>query len=501
MKSRTWFRNVSFPAWLALVAAVVVWGGPAGAAVPNRIAYQGYLVDLNGQPLAADAPRNYDVEFRIFDSQSGGEARWAERQTLTIDNGHFSVLLGNGVPLEGSGTSFLEVLSGLDAENRYIQVSVSFAAEADFMALTPRMRLLPVPNVFVADAARGIVGSDGALVVDQEAETFMVDAALEVGSVTANRISGAAAELLDLHANNLASGTLSLSRIPDLNTSQFTGTVPPARLPSSGVSSAKITSGIFSTARIPALDATRISGTLHADRLPSIPASSLSDRFSADRIPNLNVSRISGVLPVSRGGTGRSSFEANHMVMGNGSWGLYTDWRLRVTTDGSKNVLSAYSPGGHIQSFPSDWTGGLATWDIVSEDWRGSTSRKRSDARLKTNVISLAERDVVTALRGLEPVSFEWRDDVKETGRQFGFIAQQVETILPELVAATDNEERLLSVRYRDVSALLVRALQVQQEAIEEGDRRLAERRRQIKDLQMHRDNLVRALKAEGDSQ
>ena len=38
---------------------------------PDLMTYQGFLVDGNGMALGIDAPKNYDVVFRIFDAAAG----------------------------------------------------------------------------------------------------------------------------------------------------------------------------------------------------------------------------------------------------------------------------------------------------------------------------------------------------------------------------------------------------------------------------------------------
>ena len=68
----------------------------ADANPPERMTYQGYLVDGNGDPLGNSAPTNYDVVFRIYKAKQGGTAIWAEQHTVTVDKGYFSVLLGEG---------------------------------------------------------------------------------------------------------------------------------------------------------------------------------------------------------------------------------------------------------------------------------------------------------------------------------------------------------------------------------------------------------------------
>ena len=72
---------------------------PAFAAVdgaPALIDYQGRVLDANGVPFASTAPVNYEIEFRIWDAQEAGTVQWAEKQVVTVDNGNFSVRLGEG---------------------------------------------------------------------------------------------------------------------------------------------------------------------------------------------------------------------------------------------------------------------------------------------------------------------------------------------------------------------------------------------------------------------
>ena len=68
----------------------------ADANPPEQMTYQGYLVDANGDPLGNLAPANYDAVFRIYDVKQGGASLWAEQQTVTVDKGYFSVMLGEG---------------------------------------------------------------------------------------------------------------------------------------------------------------------------------------------------------------------------------------------------------------------------------------------------------------------------------------------------------------------------------------------------------------------
>lgn len=67
----------------------------------------------------------------------------------------------------------------------------------------------------------------------------------------------------------------------------------------------------------------------------------------------------------------------------------------------------------------------------------GGTLTQNSDQRLKTNIQSLPDGDALAALNQLHPVSFTWRQANQSTATQFGFIAQEVEKVFPELVVTS----------------------------------------------------------------
>jgi hypothetical protein len=85
-----------------------------------------------------------------------------------------------------------------------------------------------------------------------------------------------------------------------------------------------------------------------------------------------------------------------------------------------------------------------------------------SDARLKENVEPIA--NALSDITQLEGVSFDWKD----TGtRGHGFIAQQVEPILPDVVQ-TDDETGMKSINYVGMIGHLVEAIKELKAEIEE---------------------------------
>ena len=62
-------------------------------------------------------------------------------------------------------------------------------------------------------------------------------------------------------------------------------------------------------------------------------------------------------------------------------------------------------------------------------------------------------------------VTFEWKNDKKMgKGKRIGLIAQEVEKIAPEVVS--HPKDGMLSIRYRDLTGLLVEAIKEQHEQI-----------------------------------
>src|SRR5215469_14612960 len=93
---------------------------------PGQISYQGFLTDANGIPLATNAPRNYTIIFRIWDSSSGGNNVWAEQQIVTVDRGYFTVMLGSGTGVSPNFTNNLSgIFSGSSASDSYIGITAT----------------------------------------------------------------------------------------------------------------------------------------------------------------------------------------------------------------------------------------------------------------------------------------------------------------------------------------------------------------------------------------
>ena len=81
-----------------------------------------------------------------------------------------------------------------------------------------------------------------------------------------------------------------------------------------------------------------------------------------------------------------------------------------------------------------------------------------SDKRLKKDITNISKSlDKVLRLRG---VNFRWKDEAFDNGTlQMGFISQEVEEIVPEVVNTADDEMQTKSVEYEFLTALLAEAI------------------------------------------
>jgi hypothetical protein len=196
---------------------------------------------------------------------------------------------------------------------------------------------------------------------------------------------------------------------------------------------------------------------------------------------------VVGVFGTSSGGTGVEGDSASpskygvHGVNTGGGVGVYAESNASGTgavyannTGGGRGVW-AYSPSGYGVEGQSNSSYGVYGYSAssysmycdgngyITGSWAGP-----SDARLKKNVATLTEAlSRVLSLRG---VSFEWRRDEFPDkhlgdGQQIGFIAQEVEPVLPQVVST--DPEGFKGVDYSRFAPLLVEAIKAQQQEIE----------------------------------
>ena len=129
------------------------------SAVPGTISYQGRVYTSSGTLLGAGTPVNRTVIFRIWDSPSNttvANLLYSESQTVTISEGEFSVLVGNGVAnttqtfgysetsKHSSASPAVNLADVFNGSTRYLSVTVangSTIATSD-SEITPRQQIV-----------------------------------------------------------------------------------------------------------------------------------------------------------------------------------------------------------------------------------------------------------------------------------------------------------------------------------------------------------------------
>ena len=119
---------------------------------------------------------------------------------------------------------------------------------------------------------------------------------------------------------------------------------------------------------------------------------------------------------------------------------LYTNNIVRVTIDTAGNLVAS----GEVTAY--------------------------SDERLKSNIKRLDKRNSLAKIMALEPVSYE-----KDDKQSIGLVAQKVKKIIPELVMGEETESSYLSMNYAQLTAVLVAGMQMQQEQINNLEKRIKE--------------------------
>jgi len=115
------------------------------------------------------------------------------------------------------------------------------------------------------------------------------------------------------------------------------------------------------------------------------------------------------------------------------------------------------------------WSVPSVTFELyVNGDVSASSYTQSSDERWKTNIYDL--QNSLEVLKELRAVSFNWKvkeypEKRFENGVHVGFIAQEVEKILPELVKEDDNGYK--SVKYNEVIPYMVESIKEQQQIID----------------------------------
>ncbi len=107
-------------------------------------------------------------------------------------------------------------------------------------------------------------------------------------------------------------------------------------------------------------------------------------------------------------------------------------------------------------------------WDEV---WATNGIIQTSDLRFKKNISNL--NSTIDIVKKLRPVNYNWKD-INDDNLHYGFIAQELKLIFPNsVVYGEETDSTSLGVNYSEIIPILTKAIQEQQEIIENQNREI----------------------------
>ena len=133
---------------------------------------------------------------------------------------------------------------------------------------------------------------------------------------------------------------------------------------------------------------------------------------------------------------------------------------------------------------------GIGTWKPdelldVNGNITCTSLTETSDIRKKKNIIEIKKG--LSLLTQLQAVQFEWKDEFLTRsnkhgmkGKHYGFIAQDVEEIIPDVVTTEQNEEQYKNISYTEMIPLMVESIKELKQIIDEQQKQIDELKKEL---------------------
>ena len=156
-----------------------------------------------------------------------------------------------------------------------------------------------------------------------------------------------------------------------------------------------------------------------------------------------------------------------------------------ILGDFSSNVVTINGEakiGGHLEpSLPDVYNlgDGASKWFEV---WAVVGTIQTSDRRYKQNIHDLPYG--LHEVMQFRPVSYTWKTR-PEVGTNIGLIAQDVQSVISEVVRVGDDPDQTLGLNYSELVPVLIKAIQEQQNIIDAQNKEVATLREEMKAIQV----------------
>src|SRR6056297_31466 len=440
---------------------LIFFGSPAfiQAQSPERFSYQAVIRDADDD-LISNAP--VGIRIQVLEESAFGTAVYVETQSVnTNSNGLVSFIIGDGNTVQGA-------LTNVDWENKIHFIKIEVDPEGgDNYSLSGTSELLSVPYALYAAAGgepgppgpegprgpqgpegpQGQQGPEGSRGPEGPQGQQGPEGPLGPQSLLPNGgIAGSvpfwngqswvvSSSGLNYDGNQIGIGTTNPQDGLHMDDTRFRFThgSKEFRLQNSDAGSIAMGTISSSTLALVADGTRRIQIKPDGDISMGSPASADTDLHLYHGTLPSNASVIDHGVKLQN--------EANN----DNYWVLYT-----VNSNGNLTLYSRAGGENLVGSF-NDVTGSYS-----------STSNRA----LKTNISALGATTLQQVME-LEPSRYSFKRDPNKQ-MTFGFIAEDIEEIFPELVEKVGEDGKNLALNYAGFSIVAIKAIQLQQETIED---------------------------------
>jgi hypothetical protein len=420
--------------------------------VPSLINYQGYVATSAGVPIGNGAPENRTITFRFWNSASETAAAnrlYSESQTVTVLDGDFSVLIGNGAAVDGETNAVANVAGVFANKEVFLGITVDDGNPATTDAeITPRQQLVTTAFAFRATVAESVDNGAisnamldaNAVNTDQLVASSVTNDKMAASSVTSANIVDGTITSADIGANavgvtQIAANAVTAVKIAD-------GSVTLGKIAANAVDSSKIVDGTVTGTDI-------LNGTISLVDLAAnaVDSSKIVDN-SIKGSDILNSTITSSDLAANAVGT--SQLAAGSVTYDK----LAASNQLTVTATGvgigtTNPTKAKLVVNGFVNSSSVTYAKGRDDWDNINDatlNWNLSIFASHgiladqfvagSDARIKDVVGVSDSGSDLTVLQQIVVTDYRYRD-WRDKGRGVikKVIAQQVEKVYPQAVS------------------------------------------------------------------